>query len=179
MMFACLGWGSLIWNPGDLPLRGEWCADGPALPIEFARKSNNGRITLVIAEGANPIDVLWCEMNAPSVEAARKALADREGISRKNAERLIGTWTNDTATDGSIARWARSKGFDAVLWTGLGPSFPGVRGTPPCDQIIDYLAKLEGKTKQQAEEYIRRAPAQIRTAYRARIEQELGWTPVA
>jgi|SRR5262249_30513041 len=181
MTIVCLGWGSLVWNPEDLPLRGQWHADGPALPIEFVRRSKNGRITLVVEEGSNSIPVLWCEMDARSVEAARTALADREGISLENAARLIGLWTKDTAGEGpaAVAKWAESKGFDGAVWTTLGPKFPDMRGAPSCDQVIAYLAKLEGETKRIAEEYIRRAPAQIMTAYRRRIEHELGWTPIA
>ena len=49
MIIACFGWGSLVWNPADLPMVGDWQSDGPALPVEFTRKSNNGRVTLVYA----------------------------------------------------------------------------------------------------------------------------------
>lgn len=44
MTIACLGW-------SDLPLRGGWCDDGPAMRIEFVRNSDNGRITLVTSSG--------------------------------------------------------------------------------------------------------------------------------
>lgn len=47
---ACLGLGSPIWNPGDLS--SDWMADGPYLPLEFARLSKDGRITLVVHEEA-------------------------------------------------------------------------------------------------------------------------------
>ncbi|HOW68396.1 MAG TPA: hypothetical protein P5055_13320 [Candidatus Paceibacterota bacterium] len=50
MSIAILGWGSLIWNPRDLPITGDWQGDGPVLPIEFTRISDNGRLTLVIDE---------------------------------------------------------------------------------------------------------------------------------
>jgi len=32
-----LGWGSLIWSPGELKTVGDWSLDGPTLPIEFSR----------------------------------------------------------------------------------------------------------------------------------------------
>ncbi len=52
MTIVCLGWGSLVWNRGGLRLVGEWNEDGPAIPIEFARQPDNGRMTLVITAGA-------------------------------------------------------------------------------------------------------------------------------
>ena len=49
---AILAWGSLIWDPKDLEYNKQlgWIYDGPNLPIEFARISKNGRLTLVITE---------------------------------------------------------------------------------------------------------------------------------
>lgn len=182
MTIACLGWGSLIWNVDNLPIRGDWQADGPSLPIEYVRKSNDGRITLVIAEAAEPVVVLWAALESPSVEHARLALAEREGVSPKNAQKRIGGWSPGSRESftGSpaIAEWAESKQLSGVVWTALGSKFPGVDGAPTCDQVLDYLSNLDAKTEKLAEEYIRRTPAQIRTAYRIRIEEELGWTPI-
>jgi hypothetical protein len=48
MKIACIGWGSLIWDNGNLDSKGDWQNDGPMIPVEFARQSKNGRITLVI-----------------------------------------------------------------------------------------------------------------------------------
>ena len=50
MKIAILGWGSLIWNPRILKVAGDWTLDGPTLPIEFSRISDNDRLTLVIDE---------------------------------------------------------------------------------------------------------------------------------
>jgi hypothetical protein len=52
MTIVCLGWGSLVWNRGGPPLVTEGNEDGPAIPIEFARQSDNGRMTLVITSGS-------------------------------------------------------------------------------------------------------------------------------
>lgn len=88
MTIVCLGWGSLVWNSEELPV-GKWSSDGPQLPIEFARQSADGRITLVIAEDGEPVPVLWAPLNVKSIDEARKALAHREGC-RLNA---IGYWS--------------------------------------------------------------------------------------
>jgi hypothetical protein len=42
MRIAILGWGSLIWDPRDLPISGPWQCGGSVIPIEFSRISENG-----------------------------------------------------------------------------------------------------------------------------------------
>jgi hypothetical protein len=57
-MIACIGWGSLIWDKCDLDVDGEWRSDGPMLPVEFACQSSDGRITLVLVNGFQPVPTL-------------------------------------------------------------------------------------------------------------------------
>ena len=185
-MIVCLGWGSLIWDPRCLPIVDclHWHRDGPALPVEFARKSQDGRITLVVAEDTNCIPVLWKELDVRSLEEARKVLHEREC----KYESDIGIWsaTCSSADPGNIQHavaedigaWAEAKGVEGVVWTALGPNFDNDRRTKPnCDRIISYLKDLvERNEHRNAEMYVRSAPSQIRTAYRERIERELGWT---
>jgi hypothetical protein len=45
---AILGFGSLIWNPGDLGGYGSFVPGGPILPLSFSRISQDGRMTLVV-----------------------------------------------------------------------------------------------------------------------------------
>jgi len=177
MKVACLGWGSLVWRPEALPVRRVWFADGPLLPIEFARQSDDGRITLVLVSGLPPVRSLWALMSVGELESARAALAKRE-----NSE-CIGYWTPDENSGSkfvpSIERWAVSKGIDAVVWTDLPPKFERRNGrVPTAEEVIGYLQNLSEETQRLAEEYIRRAPGQIDTTYRRRIEAELGWTPL-
>jgi hypothetical protein len=182
MTIACLGWGSLIWNPRNLPLQSHWHKDGPSLPVEFARKSADGRITLVIAPDSKVLRVLWAALDVSTVDEARQTLADREGIRPENMGRYMGAWSSDRSSGhpevATIGEWAIASGISGAVWTALPPKFSEVVGKPSWNQVIRYLAQLTGDTKRLAEEYVRRAPSQIRTPYREKIERELGWTPL-
>ena len=133
-MIVCLGWGSLIWSPGSLPMDGDWHPDGPALSIEFARQSGDDRFTLVIEPGAQCVPVLWTSLRVGSVEAARRALADREGVCLSKYPGSIGHWSLADASQhldaAGIGEWARAKGADAAVWTALKPRFNGKVVTP-------------------------------------------------
>lgn len=41
MKIVCIAWGSLIWEPGPLRVASTWRPDGPVLPLEFVRDSDD------------------------------------------------------------------------------------------------------------------------------------------
>jgi len=172
---ACLGWGSLVWEPRELPTRGIWFQDGPLLPIEFARQSQDDRITLVIVPQPDEVVLvrsLWTLLNVRDLREARVKLKEREGT----VLRRIATWSDDgDEADGPIGLWARRLGLDGVVWTALPPKFGGVERMPSLDEIIMHLRGLPAKKRRRAAKYIRNTPTQIATAYRRGIEDELEW----
>jgi hypothetical protein len=180
MIIACLGWGSLIWDPRNLPIRRAWFEDGPFAGVEFLRQSSDGRITLVIDKSAAPVRLMWAQMISATIGEAREALKEREGITAKDWETLIGSWQRgDTEPDTilELCEWAEARGVDAVVWTAHGPKFDGIaKGTSPsAEQVISYLSALTGTQWDHAKNYIERTPRQIDTQYRRRIEASLGW----
>jgi hypothetical protein len=90
---ACLSWGSLVWEPGKLLIKGPWHSDGPQVCVDFLRQSSNRRITLVLDNSAAPVQSLWAVMNTNDVDEAIGSLAERE---TKHADwtRNIGVWRN-------------------------------------------------------------------------------------
>ena len=186
-MIACLGWGSLIWNPQALPIQRSWFEDGPLIRAEFVRQSKDDRITLVLYKDAQAGRSLWALMTVDSLDAAKKRLAAREGISNKNVEEGIKSWSRDTANPEQncildLDTWAKSKSIDHVSWTALAPKFCDKKrqvriSDPTSEQVIQHLTVLRGRERDRAEEYVRRAPKQIDTKYRRDIEAALGWSP--
>lgn len=181
MTIACLGWGSLVWDPHDLPVRSPWFADGPLLPIEFTRQSADGRITLVLTPKAPLIRSLWALVSTDDVRAARTRLGEREGVPSEKTDNRISVWNGTQEEEPNrkrIAQWAQEKNLQAVLWTGLPPKMKGVKGVPSSEHVIGYLRNLarEHEKFRHAERYVRMAPMQIDTEYRRAIEAEFGWT---
>lgn len=175
-VIACLGWGSLIWDPRELPIQSKWFDDGPLIHVEFARKSQDGRITLVLTPTESPVRSLWAVMDTADIIAAREALQKREGCSSS----AIGSWAIGdpclTLVLG-LPEWAYARGVDAVVWTALPPKFGDGITAPTEDDVIRYLSNLKGAVRSAAERYVRYAPKQIDTAYRRRIEAVLHWLP--
>ena len=179
MKIACLGWGSLIWDPRALPIQREWFKDGPLAPVEFTRQSSDGRITLVIDLQAAPVRLLWALMLPTELETAKEALRDRERITGSNWSSRIGSWQSERDPPNemrALPAWAAAHGLDAVIWTALGPRFNGQDIRPCSEQVIEYLRSLTGTARENAERYIRCAPRQIDTEYRRQIEAALGWS---
>lgn len=179
-MIAFLGWGSLIWDPRDLPIIPPWYPDGPLVCVEFLRQSMDKRLTLVLADNAAPVRALWVRAKAPTLEQAKHDLCVRESIPIKHLEDRIGSWSLGGTNPSLILdldAWADKHGVEHVVWTALPPKFNNENGTSPStDQAVQYLSGLQGSERALAEEYVRRAPPQVATAYRQRFEVELGWT---
>ena len=166
MRIACLGWGSLIWDPRELSVvlsAGSWHGDGPALPIEFARQSSHDRLTLVTLPEGTSVPTLWAEIYADDIDDARSKLALREGTLIER----IGVWPFKTECPHSeiIGCWATANGIDAVMWTALGPKFDSKDDKiATLAQAIAYLRSLVNRgISGSAEEYVRKAPPQIST----------------
>ncbi|NSM75139.1 hypothetical protein [Klebsiella variicola] len=175
---ACLGWGSLIWEPRGLPVQGKWSEDGPLISVEFARQSLDGRITLVLVEADRLVPSLWAIMESVDLTSSIEALRCREGIPIKNIEKHVCRWSAGQPSPKLIpglSEWADTNNVDHVIWTGLPPKFNGKETLPTAETIVKYLEQLSGEQRDRAEQYIRRAPRQIDTMYRRIIELSLQW----
>lgn len=177
MRIACLGWGSLVWDPRELPLRSDWHEEGPMVRVEFARQSSDGRLTLVILASAEPVVSLWAEMDADDPERARELLRQREGRPRREH---IGLWRRqdrDPANLSGLAAWANTRHLDAVVWTDLPPKFLDIEGrVPSLEEAVSYLNEAEEPVHAAAIEYIRNAPSQINTRYRKEFTRQIPTT---
>ena len=175
MKIACLGWGSLIWKSGALPVAGEWQTDGPSLPVEFCRVSDGGELATAICMNAPAVPVLWAWLEATTLSVACRALREREAIPEDRCDG-IGSLLITGRDTGILTTWAREKGIEAIIWTGLPPRSSSQDGrVPAADEAIAYLDGLSGETRSHARDYICRVPAQLDTPYRRAIKEVLGW----
>jgi hypothetical protein len=122
-LIACLGWGSLVWNPEALPIRRGWFTDGPFVRVDLRRQSDNGLVTLVLDGDAAPVRSLWAVMDCEEVVQAKIALRDRERIpkGKDDETKNIGSWTDSASPTNilDLGPWAASRGIGAVIWTNL------------------------------------------------------------
>ena len=202
-MIVCLGWGSLIWNLGGLPVEklrtrrkipswahcakkvggevGDWRPDGPKVKVEFVRQSADNRLTLVLHADAEPVCSFWARMTVSTPDDAVKALGAREGIPPRKIRESIGCWSKgekDPENILGLGVWASMRAVDHVIWTDLGPKFRGRNGDWPTeDEAVAYLDSLCGCDRVNAEQYVRCAPRRIKTRYRYRFQRCLNWTP--
>lgn len=189
MKIAILGWGSLLWQPKDLQFNEKigWSENGPMLPIEFARISKDGRLTLVITKEVKEVKTYFAISNYETLEEAVLNLAAREscGIGQIGSyDKSKKIFSTKVFFDKNILDWINNTDIDAVIWTNLGENWEvkndngEVIDTIVSNERVDYLKKLKNHKRALAEEYIRRTPTQIKTHYRSLIEKELDWKPI-
>lgn len=189
MNIGILAWGSLIWQPKDLFFDTEfgWKEDGPILPIEFARISKDGRVTLVITQNGTFVPTLYTASKYKTLDEAILNLAVREGSGRRSIgfyDKTKNEFSHNVFFAENILDWMNENDFDAIIWTNLGENWnlKNEKGEIIIqirpENRIEYLKSLKGNTSALAEEYIRKTPVQIKTKYRAKIEAELNWKPI-
>ncbi len=116
---------------------------------------------------------------------ARRQLGYREHptASTQWIEAEIGYWDRQSQKShgresAAIVAWAEAKGLAGAVWTNLpcGLGSRAQRGIMPTGEaVVAHLRGLIGKERDDAEEYVRNAPAQIDTPFRKLIAEQLGW----
>jgi hypothetical protein len=178
MNIAILVWGSLYWDPRSLATTGEWFVDGPELPIEYARISRGNRLTLVIKPRFDLVTTLYTVSKSAELEAARENLREREDTGNINNIGFLRfddganyVRSNHVFVLEILTAWNVGKGFDAVIWTDFAPNFTDRTELPfTVQNVINFLDRLPIEEKEKAIEYIKKAPAQITTRFRAQME---------
>jgi hypothetical protein len=180
MRIAVLGWGSLIWDPRELPREGTWQEGGPILPIEFSRISSDSRLTLVIdPKNGAAVPTRFVLSPRADVEDAVSDLRTREGttVDRIGFVNLADghhRCNADPSAREKIQDWARSKGFEAVVWTDLYPNFEKEhsRHLPfSVENAETYLRELPKGVAIRARKYIQNAPEEVDTPLRRRLRE--------
>ncbi len=160
--------------------------EGPALPIEFARISDDGRLTLVIHPNSAPQQTYWALSEFTDLDAARRNLNEREGCPLGKI-RSFPVGRDEEAIPRTAAAelesWlTKHEDIEAVIWTGLTTNWnEKFERKFSTDDAVRYLEKLDAERKQtrltyeRAREYVRNAPPLIQTEVRAKM-REKGWT---
>lgn len=180
MKIAIIGWGSLIWCPGSLQLDSMWHKDGPELPVEFSRISQDGRLTLVIVSGSQNVTTLWALSAFSKLDDAIANLQKREGANQSKIGWIsIQDSPGDDSAKGNIKEWLGRKSLDAAVWTNLGPKNMREKEVRMNERdALEYIksVKADNEKIKRIEEYIRNTPSQINTPNRVYLRSELGWS---
>ncbi len=177
---AILGWGSLLWEPGDDfgNWIERWNLDGPSLHIEFSRISGtrDGALTLVLdAKNGTPATVAWCFSKRAQLEDAIADLRCRESTNLANIGHISLSEKPSPPNDleKAIIDWATEKRLDAVVWTALKSNFEEKVKKPfSTGNAIAYIRNLSVGGKVKAAEYVWKAPEFVRTPLRSALQGE-------
>ena len=185
MKIAIIGWGSLIWDPRDLPKEGIWQEDGPELPLEFSRISRDARLTLVIDQtDGKIIKALHVLSPRTSLDDACEDLRKREGIPNKKSIGWVDivkktdsylTCREQANVHEIVEKWCIEHRYDAAVWTALPSNFKKETGKDFSDTAaLEYLTSLPRNVCKEALRYIRNAPDCIDTPVRKVVEKRFG-----
>jgi hypothetical protein len=177
MTIVILGWGSLVWDPRDLPHYGPWQLEGPMLPIELSRVSTDGRLTLVLDSSAQDVGTRYAQSPRTNIHDAIADLQQRESTTRKNIGFVVNA--SERSTDEFAQRideWCTRKSFAGCVWTALRPNFEEKTTEAfSVENAVRYLERLGKSARENALKYIRNAPAEVDTPVRREVMRR--WPP--
>lgn len=160
MKIGILGYGSLIWSPRNLAVKGDWNNEGIHLPVEFSRIAANGRVVLTLTPEAELQKTLWIKSKFSDLIDAIDNLASREGC---HASGIGIIDKNNVATKDFLGK----NNLDCLIYANLERNFESVTGKNLCHESVrHYLSRLDENTYAIAREYIENAPPQINTLIR-------------
>lgn len=180
MKIAILGWGSLIWNPENLSVQGNWTQAQLELPLEFSRISKDGRLTLVIdPDNGENNKVFYINSGFNNLNDAINNLKEREHTTEQNigyVNLLAHTSrTHFTAFSENIKQWAERNDYAGVIWTDLICNFNNEYKSPfSVGNAMKYLTRLSGNQKANALKYVSNTNQEINTPLRRKINCS-GW----
>lgn len=181
MKIAIIAWGSLVWHPRTLRIKDDWNNSGPRLKIEFSRVSKDGRLTLVIdPKNGEEVSTYFAQSIRSDLGDAIADLRDREGTVRKrigfvdvrNQTSSKMEFSEQIDVFNSVQEWCNKQKFDAAVWTALPFQFKEQTTHEfTVENAIFYLKSLPKSARENAFEYIRKAPKEITTPLRRKLEQ--------
>jgi hypothetical protein len=179
LSIVILGWGSLIWDPRDLPREGMWQKEGPRLPVEFSRVSGDGRLTLVIDQAVGvPVNTRYVLSPRTFTSDAVKDLAAREGTGPSQIGFVDVVEASSSADRkpeqqfacAAVRAWCDEHRFNGAVWTALNSNFQDETGTEfSVESVITYLNNLPKTARSVALHYIRSAPEEVITPVRTAV----------
>ncbi|MXU64933.1 hypothetical protein [Oceanomicrobium pacificus] len=181
---AILAWGSLVWDIDNLAphVTGDWqMGAGPVLPMEFSRISPKRLMGLVLC--LDPADGTPCVTHAIRSRRAAVAQAQADLAARERAPLSRIGWVDRAGGQSRvpgivdlIGAWCTDAGWSGAVWTDLEPNFEAQTGRSfTYVEAETYLRGLEGASREEAERYIRNAPAQTDTGFRRHLAARDWW----
>ena len=179
MRIAVIGWGSLVWDPGDLRIKDDgWHVGGPLLPIELSRVSERrGYLTYVIDERhVRKVQTRFALSRYSHLEDAVADLACREGCAAHSVgfvEAKAGKTHRSRTVEGWRGIWdwlsTSPTPAEAAVWTDLEPRFEGLF---TLDAAVEFWRTLPAGVASEARNYAEHAPAEVDTDLRRRLHNE-------
>src|SRR5207247_4310952 len=133
-------------------------------PVEFSRRSDRGRLTLVIDSRGDPVLTYAAISACPTTDTAIEELRSREGqrVRTEDIGVVVGNEvirSRDAEAGARIRAWATEKHVGRVIWTDLRSEWPEFS----LARAVAHLRDLNDADREHARIYFLNAPAETNT----------------